>query len=334
MVMSERAKYAHKIWNGEALPVEIQGIPRGRPLSINEMKTATVYLFDEANRNHLAVFEELFAPDFISYGGAGFQDLYGAAAFRQLYEQFMVGIPDLSFRVDNIVAEGNLLAVRGTLGGTHKGNFMGFAPPTGRILSWTGTAILRFNNQGLIDARWQEWDGLEVMQQMGVIPTPPGGNAKLPEPVPPHVVGGRLTSPAENRATVRRFMDEVWNKGNLAVADEIFHPQATNPSAQQLPPGSEGIKVMTTMFRKAMPDYHSEIIELLADGQQVMVWFTQSGTQQGELMGIPATGKKATWGEISILRFAGGKIVESWHNVDMLGLMQQLGVGGNVSAGA
>lgn len=334
MAITGRARLAHDVWNGIALPVESQSIPRGRPLSINEMKAATVYLFDEANRQNLGVFEELFSEDFVSYGGAGFQDLYGAAAFRNLYEQFLAAMPDLTFRVDNIIAEGNMLGVRGTLSGTHKDNFMGFAPPTGKFVSWTGTAILRFNNQGLIDERLQEWDGLQVMQQMGVIPTPPGGNGSLPEPVPPHVVGGRYTSPLENKALVRRFLDEVWNKGNLAVADEIFHPKATSPSAPQLPTGAEGVKILTTMFRNAMPDYHLEIIDLLADGQQVLVRFTQTGTQQGELMGIPASGKKATWGEIGILRFAGGQVVESWYNVDMLGMMQQLGVGSDVSAGA
>jgi predicted ester cyclase len=87
------------------------------------------------------------------------------------------------------------------------------------------------------------------------------------------------------------------------------------------------------MFRSAMPDYHMEIIDLLADGDLVLARFIQSGTQTGELLGIPATGKKATWGEIGILRFAGGQVVESWYNVDMLGLMQQLGVG-SASAGA
>ena len=333
MITTERARIAHRVWNGDILPIESQAIPRGHPLSINEMKVITVYLFDEANRKNLAVFEELFSSDFVSYGGAGFQDLYGAAAFQELYEQFLAGMPDLNFRVDNMIAEGNILGVRGTLSGTHSGNFMGFAPPTGKFVSWTGTALLRFNNQGLVNARWQEWDGLEVMQQMGVIPTPPGGGAKPPEPVPPHVVGGRYTSPAENKALVRRFLDEVWNKGNLAVADEIFHPKATSPSAPLLPTGAEGVRILATMFRNAMPDYHIEIIDLLADGEQVLVRFTQTGTHQGELMGIPATGKKAIWGEIGILRFAGGQVVESWYNVDMLGLMQQLGVGGP-SAGA
>jgi predicted ester cyclase len=302
------------------------------------MKDIIVRLYDEANRQNLSVFDEVFSPDFVSYGGAGFRDLHGSHEFRDLYRQFLAAIPDLSFRSEILIAEANLVGVRGTLGGTHKGNFMGMAPATGQSISWTGTAIFRFNNLGLSDARWQEWDGLSVMQQMGVMPAPPA-QPQPPEPTPPHYPASaapatwRLTSPTENKVIVRRFIDELWNKGNLAVAEEIFHPKATSPSAPQLPSGAEGVKTLVKMFRSAMPDYHIEIIDLLADGDYVLVRFSQSGTHQGELMGIPATGKKATWGDIGILRFAGGKIVESWYNVDMLKLMQQLGVGGS-SAGA
>ena len=326
--------YADRIWLGEITPGDEQSIPTGRPLTINEMKEVVVKLFDESNKQNLAVFDELFADDFVSYGGAGFQDLQGAESFRQLYLQFLEGLPDLQFRVDQVVAEGNLCAVRGTLSGTHTGNFMGFAPPTGNHVVWTGTAILQFDANGLINARWQEWDGLGVMQQMGVIPEFLDGNSLVSEPLPLHISGG-YSSPIQNKATVRRFIEHFWNQGVLELADEIFHPQATSPRAPQLPTGPEGVKVIAKTFRDAMPDYHiDEIKALLADGDQVLVWFTQSGTQTGELMGIPPSGKKATWGEIGILRFAGGKVVESWYNVDMLGLFQQLSLGDTPNAGA
>lgn len=333
MCADKKAEFAERVWQGQLKPAARKASP-GRPLTINEMKDAMVRLYDESNRQNFAVFDEMFSPDFVSYGGAGFQDLNGAEAFRQLYIQFIGTFPDLNFRVENLIADGNLCGVYGTLSGTHKGNFMGFAPPTGKRITWTGTAIFRFDGQGLVDARWQEWDGLSVMQQMGVVPAPPGGEVVTPSLVPPHVIGGRFTSPSENKALFRRFIDEVWNNGNLNVADEIFHHQATSPSAPQLPTGGEGVKVIASMFRSAMPDYHIEIIDLLADGNQVLARFQQSGTHTGELMGIPPTGRKATWGEIGILRFAGGQVVESWYNVDLLGMMQQLGVGENVGSNA
>jgi predicted ester cyclase len=82
-------------------------------------------------------------------------------------------------------------------------------------------------------------------------------------------------------------------------------------------------------FRSAMPDYHLDIVRMITDGDKVMAQFSQSGTQSGELMGIAPTNKKATWGEMGILRFERGKVVESWYEVDMLGLFQQLGIGGD-----
>jgi predicted ester cyclase len=120
----------------------------------------------------------------------------------------------------------------------------------------------------------------------------------------------------------------VWNKGNLDVAEEIFHPQHTSPSAPTLPPGAEGVKMIATMFRSAFPDYWMTIDHLVAEPDRVAARFSQGGTHQGDLFGIPPTGKTVKFTEMGILRVADGKIVESWYDVDMLGMMQQLGVGG------
>jgi predicted ester cyclase len=329
----ERINYvAEMVWNGTAKP-GIAYAGTGRPMTVNEMKDAMVRLYDESNNANFNVFDEMLAPDFISYGGAGFQDLIGPQAFRDLYTQFLTSLPDLHFRVDQVVAEGNLCGVRGRLSGTHKGNFMGFAPPTGRFISWTGTAIFRFDRNGLMDARWQEWDGLSVMQQMGVIPAPEGTSfAPPPEPVPPHPTG--YSSPVQNKRAMRRLIEEVFNAGNLAIADQIYHPEATYPSQPGLAVGSEGIRTIMNRVQHAMPDYHVEFKNLITDGDMILAWLEQSGTQTGEFNGVPATGRKVHWGQIIIARFVAGKIVESWSNEDILGLMQQLGVGGGASSGA
>jgi predicted ester cyclase len=332
-VKSKAAILAEKIWQGEVTPGAGNGTP-GHALSVNEMKSAMVRLYDESNKQNFAVFDEMFAKNFVSYGGAGFQDLNGAEAFRQLYIQFISSMPDLNFHVEQVVAEGNYCGVRGTLSGTHKGNFMGFAPPTGKLISWTGTAIFRFDQNGLMDARWQEWDGLSVMQQMGVIPATPLNSASPAVQPPPYVPGATYTSPDQNKKMVGWLIDQVWNRGNLAAADEIYHPQATYPSNPTLAQGSQGIKNSIGQYRQAMTDFHADIKNILTDGDMVLVWLSQTGTHNASLMGVPPTGKKATWGQIIIARFAGGHIVESWSNEDILGLMQQLGVGGSASSGA
>jgi predicted ester cyclase len=332
-MVERNAIEAENIWEGKETP-PARHTNSGYALSINEMKGAMVRLYDESNKQNFAVFDEMFASNFVSFGGAGFQDLVGAEAFRQLYIQFISSLPDLNFRVDQVVAEGNFCGVRGTLSGTHKGNFMGFAPPTGKFISWTGTAIFRFDQNGLMDARWQEWDGLSVMQQMGVIPAPATNGRSVTMLVPPYVNGGVYTSPIQNKATFQRLVEEVWNSGNLAFADQVYHPQATYPSRPDLTSGSQGIKTSVEIYRQAMPDFQAKFNNILADGDLVLAWISQSGTQTGDLLGVPATGKKASWGQIIIARFAGGQIVESWSNEDILGLLQQLGVGGSASSGA
>ena len=129
----------------------------------------------------------------------------------------------------------------------------------------------------------------------------------------------------ENKTIMNRMIEEVWNEGNLASADELFAPNHTSPSAPQLPPGSDGVKILVKMFREAMPDYHMQIDLMVADDSQVVGRFTQSGTHTGgDLMGMKPSGRKATWTEIGVLKINGGKIVESWYEVDMLSMLQQL----------
>ncbi|HMD89956.1 MAG TPA: ester cyclase [Anaerolineaceae bacterium] len=131
-------------------------------------------------------------------------------------------------------------------------------------------------------------------------------------------------SSEQNKKIMTRMIEEVWNEGNLATADELFAPDHTSPSAPQLPPGSEGVKIMVKAFRQAMPDYHMQIDLMVADDNQVVGRFTQSGTHTGEdLMGMKASGRKATWTEIGVLRIKDDKIVQSWYEADMLSMIQQ-----------
>jgi predicted ester cyclase len=80
------------------------------------------------------------------------------------------------------------------------------------------------------------------------------------------------------------------------------------------------------MYLTAFPDLHFTVEDIIAEGDKVVTRLTCRGTQQGAFMGIPPTGKQATVTAIDINRFAGGKSVEHWLNMDTLGLLQQLGV--------
>jgi predicted ester cyclase len=132
---------------------------------------------------------------------------------------------------------------------------------------------------------------------------------------------------AENKAVVRRFFDEVWNGGRIDVIDEIITPDAVdhNPNPGQ-PPGSEGVKWLVRVFSSAFPDMHFDLQDQVAEGDKVVSRWVLSGTQQGELFGIPATGKRISITGIDIVSVIGGKMTEHWVSIDQLGMLQQLGV--------
>jgi steroid delta-isomerase-like uncharacterized protein len=136
-------------------------------------------------------------------------------------------------------------------------------------------------------------------------------------------------STEQNKALARRFIEEIWNQKNLALAREliaatyVFHTPGSPPG---LPPGPEGFHQFASAFLTAFPDVHTSIEDQLAEGDKVVTRWTSRGTNTGSLFGMPTTGKSATITGITIDRFAEGKIVESWDELDQLGMLQQLGV--------
>ena len=137
-------------------------------------------------------------------------------------------------------------------------------------------------------------------------------------------------STEDNKATVRRFTEEGWNQGNVAVFDELCAPNWVYhdpfvPDVRTL----ADYKPWVTESRSAFPDLHFTIEDLVAEGDQVVVRYTLRGTNTGDFvtpMPLPATGKQVTATGISVVRFAGGKGVEVWNQTDSLGLFQQLGL--------
>ena len=130
----------------------------------------------------------------------------------------------------------------------------------------------------------------------------------------------------ENKALVRRFYEEIWNKGNLAAADELLAANFVNHSFPEIPKGPEGFKQVFKMWRSGFPDLQMTVEDMVAEGDKVACRLTSRATHKGEFMGIAATGKQVTSTSISIQRVAGGKLVESWVEMDRLGMMQQIGV--------
>ena len=135
-------------------------------------------------------------------------------------------------------------------------------------------------------------------------------------------------STEQNKAIVRQMVEEIFNRGNMSRADEFLAPDFVE--REELPPGiprdREGVKQLATMLRSAFPDFKATIDDIITEGDKVVIRQTWSGTQKGEFMGIPPTGKSVSFGVIDIIRIAGGKCVEHWGQMDSMGMMQQLGV--------
>jgi steroid delta-isomerase-like uncharacterized protein len=134
-------------------------------------------------------------------------------------------------------------------------------------------------------------------------------------------------STEENKAIVRRLNDEVWTEGRLEVIDELIADDfvTTVVGAPEQIRGPQGFREFVAMYRKAFPDLRITVDEQIAEGETVVTRWTATGTNEGELMGMPASGKQATTAGININRVAGGKLVEGWGLFDQLGLLQQIG---------
>jgi steroid delta-isomerase-like uncharacterized protein len=132
----------------------------------------------------------------------------------------------------------------------------------------------------------------------------------------------------QNKALFRRLIEEVFNKGNVSTIDEFLAPNFVE--REVLPPGTpsgrEGVKQLTMMFRTAFPDFNVSIDDMIAEGDKIVARTTWSGTQKGEFMGIPSSGKRVSFDVIDIIRISEGKGVEHWGVMDSSALMQQLGV--------
>jgi steroid delta-isomerase-like uncharacterized protein len=129
-----------------------------------------------------------------------------------------------------------------------------------------------------------------------------------------------------NTGVARRYYEEVLNKGNVSLLDEIALTdyRENDPLPGQVA-GLEGLKGRVTAIKDAFGQTF-KIEDLIADGDKVVVRWTGSGKQVGEFNGMPATGKEFTIAGIDIHRFKEGRMAEHWHVVDQLSQLQQLGV--------
>ena len=185
-----------------------------------------------------------------------------------------------------LVAEGDKVVLYSTFNSTHtEENSDGFAP-TGEAVEATGVATFIIEDGKIVDEPWSCWNHPARHQQLA-------------------------------RAAVQLFVEKVWNDGDLKAADLYIAPDYVrhDPAAPEDVQGLDDFKEMVTMYRTAFPDLHLNIEDIIAGGDKgetVAVRWSSTGTHQGELMGIPATGNQVQITGIVIARIEGGQNVEAW----------------------
>jgi steroid delta-isomerase-like uncharacterized protein len=131
----------------------------------------------------------------------------------------------------------------------------------------------------------------------------------------------------ENSALIRRWFEEVWNKGRMEAIDEMASPDVIGHGQAQHDTdiGLKEFKPFVVSLRNAFPDMKVVIDHTIEQGDKVVARWTSTMTHKGEFLGFASTGKKVTITGTSIQRIVDGKIVEGWDNWDQLGLLVQIG---------
>ena len=132
---------------------------------------------------------------------------------------------------------------------------------------------------------------------------------------------------ADIKEIAQRLMEEGWNNRRLAVVDEVIDPayKYHDPNSPDFAQGPEGYRARILFYEKAFPDMHFVVEDVIAEADRAVIRWHASATHQGELLGIPATGRSISGPGMSIMRFENGKIVEDWCVWDTLGVLRQIG---------
>jgi steroid delta-isomerase-like uncharacterized protein len=302
-------------------------------------KTLLLRFFAEAwNQGELEFLDEGFADDFVMHhlwidpavGHA--HDTPGRDAAKAVISGWKASFPDLHIAIEDVIAEGDKVAMRQRYRGTHEHEFQGI-PATGRVAETTGVTISRVVDGRVVET-WDCVDGLAFMQQLGVVPEPEG-TSRVPGPqheaAAGHAAAIRSTNDATrggNKHAVRRLWDEAWNANKLGVVDEVVHADYFDHGLApgRTRQGPESTKDAIRELRTAFPDLVLRPDDIVEEDDKVVTRWTTTGTHLGPLGPIGPTGRSASVQGMTWLRLVDGQIVEAWDCFDELGMLFQLGV--------
>jgi predicted ester cyclase len=287
---------------------------------MSEQENAAIIhrLYDELNRGNIDVVDEVISENFVAHGETMGLDPSGTdrrGAMKKGIQWAKQIFPDLVVTIEETIASGDRVVCRMTWTGTQRDPFMG-VQPSGETISWTGIAINRME-YGQIAERWFNSDELGMMQKMGLIPKMGPPEAK---PVSEEIQAAKDLA--------QRYIDAI-NAKDEAELRAVFTDDFVDQNAVQLSglsAGVEGVIQAHHMLDASFPDIHFELDDAVVEGDQIAIRISASGTQKGELFGIPATNKHITWSGHRIMTIKDGRFTEGSNELDQVGIMIQLGV--------
>jgi steroid delta-isomerase-like uncharacterized protein len=262
----------------------------------------------------------------------------GREALKDVVRLFRTAMPDLRMHLHGALACGDLGVDFWTLTGTHTGP-LGDLAATGRAVAFSGIDMIRVRD-GRVAELWHVEEMLQFREQLGLGGASFGAPTK-PAPVPPTLdpdyrpgAGARTPDPARlsaqearRLAVARRHIEELWAKGDMGVALEVYAPDVVdrNPAPGQRP-GLDGILDVLTWLREAAPDLRMRIEAFVVDGDYAADRWVMAGTHTGApLMGLPAQGKAFTINGMDVVKFnAEDRITDVWHVEEFESLRAQI----------
>jgi steroid delta-isomerase-like uncharacterized protein len=274
---------------------------------------------------------EIISPDMVVHGAGGQTVGMGPDGLIDLIKTWRTAFPDGRMEIDDLIAEGDTVAIRNTWHGTHEAEFYG-VPPSGKQVAVTSVGIDRVKD-GLVAEGWGELDMVGMMQQMGALPIlGPGAVANDAEPVwGPTRSGsaGEAGPPDVNKQLLLRFIDALANADEAAASELVDADAFVDHNPGWGTTDLRSVLESHAALRRALPDLTFDVdrSNMVCDGNQVAAHSIVRGTHTGEsLLGVEPTGKELVWTHSDFVRIADGKIVERWTATDMLTLFQQAGV--------
>jgi len=273
--------------------------------------------FQAWNTGDLAVAEEISATDFVNHD-PNRPKVTDLEDYKVWILENRAAFPDFHVEIHDMITEGDKVASRWTITGTHEGNFSG-VPPAGVRVTVTGTSIHRLVDGKIVEA-WWSYDTLGLMQQLGVIPPMPDiplpALNRRPEDYPwspSSEVTGDPGDPETNKKLVLREELEGWMQGNVDVILELTAPNFVNHDPVW-PAVTDYESYKQWVASELDGPLNLTVDDLIAEGNMVV-----------ERVTVDVDGSKLE-SLIIFHRFADGRIVEKWWSKSVLILLQQLGI--------